>query len=220
MTMRTEFDNAIGLVNTFFNTTAFLETGPDPILRGLVTQPPRRVDEFLSTILTNQLLQTGGKPGDDLASLNIQRSREHGLPFYQTWTQFSAIACPNLTTSSIGNQLTLNYLLQKYEELRKVDLWVGGLAEERVPDSLVGSTFACIIGLTFSALQIGDRFYYENEGIFTKDQRNEIANASLARIICDNTDIKLLQQDVFKSYQDREKCSNLPHMNLKLWKED
>lgn len=214
----------IGLQNTFFNTTAFLETGPAPILRGLATQTSRRLDEFLNTVLTNQLFKTSDRPGEDLASLNIQRGREHGIPPYSIWVQFSNTVCHNLTSSvfcDIENQLTQSRLKKLYGSINvcKYDLWVGGLAERRLPDSLVGPTFACIIGLTFAGLQSGDRFYYENEGTFTEEQRNEIAKASLARIICDNTDISLLQQDVFRSYQQREKCSTFPSVNLQHWKE-
>ena len=43
-----------------------------------------------------------------------------------------------------------------------MDLWVGGLAEEKLAGSTLGPTFACIIGQTFSNLRTGDRFYWEN----------------------------------------------------------
>ena len=41
-------------------------------------------------------------------------------------------------------------------------MWVGGLAEFRKKDAIVGRTLSCIIANQFQALKTGDRFYYEN----------------------------------------------------------
>lgn len=45
-----------------------------------------------------------------------------------------------------------------------MDLWSGGVSERPLPGSMVGPTFACLIGLTFKELRYGDRFWYENRG--------------------------------------------------------
>lgn len=42
-----------------------------------------------------------------------------------------------------------------------VDLWSGGVAENPLPGSMVGPTFACIIATQMSLLRRGDRFWYE-----------------------------------------------------------
>ena len=52
--------------------------GTDPLLRGLLTTPARRRDEFLSNILTNRLFEGPPGTGTDLASRNMQRGRDHG----------------------------------------------------------------------------------------------------------------------------------------------
>ena len=86
----------LNLVNAFFNPSQFEKSGgTDPILRGLLTSQSRKVDEFLNSILTNHLFQTGGygSSGIDLASLNIQRGRDHGLPPYLTWRRWAEKEC-------------------------------------------------------------------------------------------------------------------------------
>merc|ERR1712150_206805 len=71
-----------------------------------------------------------------------------------------------------------------------IDLFVAGLAEDRVPGGLVGPTFACIIGRQFNRLRKGDRFWYENSGAysFTEDQLSQLRRVTLARVMCSNGD--------------------------------
>ena len=212
----------LNLVDVFFTPSRFVESGgTDPILRGLVTKPARLVDEFLNSILTNQLFATNSSsPGLDLASLNIQRGRDHGLPPYLTWKRWALEQCG--IESDFRNELTKIHLLQTYGTLETVDLFVGGLAEEPLKGGLVGATFACIFARTFEAVRDGDRFYYENAddttGIFTATQRAEIEKASLSRVICDNSDnIQTIQQNAFLANQRRVPCSQLPQINLTAW---
>ena len=212
----------LNLVDVFFTQSRFVESGgADPILRGLVTKPAQLIDEFLNSILTNQLFATdSSSPGLDLASLNIQRGRDHGLPPYLTWKRWVLEQCG--IESDFRNELTKIHLLQTYGTLETVDLFVGGLAEEPLKGGLVGATFACIFARTFEAVRDGDRFYYENAddttGIFTTTQRAEIEKASLSRVICDNSDnIQTIQRNAFLATQARVPCSGLPQIDLSAW---
>ncbi len=213
----------LSLVDSFFDASQFLDNGgTDPILRGLLTKPARKVDEFLNSVLTSRLFSDSSSvPGLDLASLNVQRGRDHGLPPYITWKQWAEKECG--VESDFLNQLTSIHFQQTYGSLDNVDLFVAGLAEERLSGGLVGAVFACIFGNTFTALRDGDRFYYENSdpetALFSEAQRQEIEKASLSRVICDNTDINEIQQNAFviDETNSRNPCSEIPSMDLTKW---
>ena len=214
-------DIALGplpLVEAFFNPSVLQESGGiGPILRGLVAVNSRRVDEFLNKVLTTQLFKTNISAGMDLASLNIQRSRDHGLPGFKTWQNF----CQRIfnITSDAENQLTFLRFIQLYGNMQNVELWVGGLAEDRLPGSLLGATFACIFGLTFRNVRDGDRFYYERPVVFTRPQRRQIQRTTLSSVICDNTKTETIQPDAFLSNQTRISCQNIPSIDLSPWEE-
>lgn len=213
-------DGPLPLVDAFFDSSHVRKLGTDPLLRGLLVRKARRVDEYLNSVLTNKLFADDRySPGMDLASLNIQRGRDHGLPGYLTWKQWAKTTCG--VESDFRDQLTHFNLLKLYGDLDNVDLFVGGLAEEVLPNGLVGAVFGCVIAKTFEALRDGDRFYYENSdpelALFTPEQREQLGRASLSRVICDNTDIDTIQPDAFLFNQARVPCSSIPSVNLQLW---
>lgn len=67
------------LSDAFFNPFFVVENGICPLITGLVEQPAQRVDVFIVDELRNLLFANLGFDFD-LASINIQRSRDHGLP--------------------------------------------------------------------------------------------------------------------------------------------
>ena len=208
------------LVEAFFNSSQYAASGgTDPILRGLLTMPARKVDEFVNNVLTNHLFQTSASmPGMDLASLNIQRGRDHGLPPYLVWKRWAREACG--VSSDFQNDLTIVRLLQTYGSLETVDLWVGGLSEKRMSGGLLGATFSCIFAKTFQAIRDGDRFYFENPNFgFSEEQMETIRkNASLSRVICDNSDgINRIQENAFRADQEPMNCADLGKIDLSLW---
>ena len=211
----------LALVNAFFNPGQYnMSQGTDSLLRGLVTTNCRRVDEFMNPTLTSRLFEQPKSPGMDLASLNIQRGRDHGLPPYATWRSFCQRIFGLDLVSDFENDLTLVRFLQVYGSLDTIDLWVGGLAEDRLPNSLLGATFSCLFGLTFVGTREGDRFFYENPGVFTRDQLQEVRQATLSRVICDNSDgINEIQPDAYLSNQTRVSCNRLPSMDLSKFRE-
>ena len=113
----------------------------------------------------------------DLAALNIQRGRDHGLPTYNSWRQFC-----NMTVAEkfddlkdeIKNETLRQRLSKTYTDINHVDLFVGGILEDPLPGSRLGPTFTCLIGLQFKRLRDGDRFWYENPSQFSSDQLTQI----------------------------------------------
>ena len=212
------------LVDAFFSPEQFIESGgTDPIVRGWLVERVQRSDSNINFPLRTQLFERAneGIIGMDLASLNIQRGRDHGLPVLSVWTNFCNRVFPFLPLGGVfTKELDTLRFLQLHGSLTDVDLWIGGLAEERLPDSFIGPTFACIFGLTFDNVRNGDRFWYENDRVFTPAQLREIKKGTMSRVICDNSDgINDVQPDAFLSNQTRVPCSQIPSLNLQVWRE-
>ena len=211
---------AITLVNAFNNPSMYtVAQGTDQILRGMLTTNSRRTDEFLVFTLTNELFKSNPSPGTDLASLNIQRGRDHGLPPYSAVQKY----CQGKTgiTPTFKNGFTFTRANQIYGgSLETADLWPMGLAETPITGSLIGPTFTCLFADTFRALRDGDRFYFEKASVFTASQLTQIRKATLSRIICDNADnINEIEPNAFLISGARTKCSNLAKVDIGAWKE-
>ncbi len=209
----------LNLVDAFFAPDQFRTSlGTDPIMRGWVSTNSRRMDEFVNSVLTTQLFQTPLSPGLDLASLNIQRGRDHGLSPYLIYRNFCFREFGII--SELENDLTFVRFMKLYGSLESLDLWIAGIAEERLNDGLLGATFSCIFSLTFKAVREGDRFFWLNPGVFTPAQRRSISRDSISRVICDNSDgIEFIQPDAFLSNQSRKACSRFDRVDLTLFKE-
>jgi len=210
------------LADGFFNPSEYYNSRQtDPILRGLVADKATEVDEFISEGVASLLL-TGATSvlANDLAALNIQRGRDHAIPPYRTWEKFCIKKFriwPSFARSSTVAQFKRLY--GYYGFSRGMDLWLAGLAEKHLDGSSVGPTFACLLAETFKVIRDGDRFWWENQKVFTYEQRNTLARVTLSSVICESSDgIESIQQNAFKLSQNRVKCSLIPKLDLSRWK--
>uniref|UniRef100_A0A0K0D8A1 Animal hem peroxidase n=1 Tax=Angiostrongylus cantonensis TaxID=6313 RepID=A0A0K0D8A1_ANGCA len=167
--------------------------------------------------MKEQLLGTSVKQ----ASL-LQRGRDHGHPSYTKYRELCGMGVATTfdhLSREILNTATREKLQKVYGRVDRIDLWVGGLLEDPVVRGLVGPTIACIVGAQFKRTRDGDRFYYENPGVFTRAQLSEIRKSSLSRIICDNSNtITVVPREAFR-LGHLTPCSQIPQMNLRKWKE-
>uniref|UniRef100_A0A1I8B0B9 Ig-like domain-containing protein n=1 Tax=Meloidogyne hapla TaxID=6305 RepID=A0A1I8B0B9_MELHA len=203
------------------------EGGVDPLLRGLFASPLKQPmsEQLLNRELTERLFHRAHNVSLDLAAINIQRGRDHGLPGYLEYRRFCGLTVPTnweQLSFDIPNPEVLARLKKLYGHPGNIDLWVGGIVERRLPEALVGPTFSCIIGDQFKRLREGDRFWYENPGVFTHLQLTQIRKSTLAGIICRNgDDIDKIQPDVFLYFGQNKlaykKCEQLPKLNLRMW---
>ncbi|XP_053864317.1 myeloperoxidase [Malaclemys terrapin pileata] len=215
------------LSKEFFATWKIVtQGGIDPVLRGLManqaklmTQKQMVVDE-----LRDRLFEQVMRIGLDLASLNMQRGRDKGLPGYNAWRQFCGLSQPrNLVELSavLRNGELARKFMDLYGTPDNIDIWIGALAEPFVPNGRVGPTMACIIGSQFRKLRDGDRFWWENTGIFTAQQRGALRRISLPRIICDNTHITEVPRNIFQASRyprNFVNCNQIQKLNLSAWK--
>ncbi|KAK0393081.1 hypothetical protein QR680_000045 [Steinernema hermaphroditum] len=190
--------------------------GIDPILRGMMVTPLKR-PQRLTTSITEQMFGS-----TDLGTINIQRGRDHGLPPYVKFRELCGMGrttnFDQLSREILSAEARAN-LQRVYRSVDRVDFYVGAVLEDPVVRGLVGPTVACVIGPQFKRTRDGDRFYFENPGIFTRAQLAEIHRSSLSRIICDNGDnIRMVPREAFRLGQ-LVPCTQIPQMDLTVWRE-
>ncbi len=151
----------------------------------------------------------------DFATVNIMRSRERGIPDYNTIRE--DIGLPKIKEfSEISSDEDLNLKLKfLYGNINNIDAWVGFLAEDPLQNSIYGETMTKIIVEQFSRLRDGDRFYFENDKDFSQEQIKEIKKTKLRDIILRNTDIEILPYNVFTlNYNEKIDGPDITHTNL------
>lgn len=188
---------ALPLADAFFDPQVLLATGVDPLLRGLALQRAQAIDPYVIDDVRNFLFGQPGSGGFDLAALNVQRGRDHGLPSYndirdetgqQRAQQFSDISHDSQVVARLS---------QAYASVNDVDAWVGLLAESPARHALVGRSLRSILADQFTRLRDGDRFWYE--AYLPPNLANFINSQTLAVIIRRNTGIGAeLPDDVFR----------------------
>ncbi|ESO96969.1 hypothetical protein LOTGIDRAFT_115464 [Lottia gigantea] len=222
-------DNGRHLIKEAFGRTAHILAnngeGVNTYIRGMLIDRPQKGDRFITTQLTDHLFEDTFGKSLDLASLNIQRGRDHGLPGYNVWRNWCGLSTSN---SFQGMQGLQQGAAQKFSSLYRftddVDVFPGGLSEINIPGGMVGSTFACIIANQFRAIREGDRFWYERpeKTGFTEAQLNSIKRTGLSRVLCANTNIQKIQPNAFWQPTQRkplEPCESYPDVDLTLWVE-
>ncbi|XP_060651867.1 LOW QUALITY PROTEIN: peroxidasin [Drosophila nasuta] len=204
------------------------EGGVDPLMRGMLAVPAKLKlpDQNLNTELTEKLFQTAHAVALDLAAINVQRGRDHGIPGYNVYRKFC-----NLTVATdfddLAGEITNADIRQKLRELYghpdNIDVWLGGILEDQVEGGKVGKLFQCLLVEQFRRLRDGDRFYYENPGVFLPEQLVQIKQSNLGRVLCDVGDnFEEMTENVFilaKHQGGYKQCEDIPGINLYLWQE-
>jgi len=198
-------EGSLRLRDAFFTAPQLLQSEADlePILRGLATQRHQRIDVHVVNSLRNFLFGNPMAGGLDLAALNIQRGRDHGLPSYNDMRQHMGMErVGNFTMVTDDVELQEALTLANGGHVNHIDLWLGGLAEPPLTaaGSQLGELFHTMIVRQFTELRNGDRFWYERD--LNNEELELLADVTLATVIRNNTDIgDELQDDVFRVSQ-------------------
>jgi len=172
------------------------EGGIEPVLRGLAAQVCQSVDLYVIDDVRNFLFGPPGSGGFDLAALNIQRGRDHGLPSYNEARRAFGLPPARTFADVTDSPETAARLASVYADVDDVDLWVGGLAETPVPGALVGPLVHAILSEQFETLRDGDRLWYART--LSAERRRQVENTRLSDVIRRNTDIGTeITDDVF-----------------------
>uniref|UniRef100_H2MU80 Peroxidasin n=1 Tax=Oryzias latipes TaxID=8090 RepID=H2MU80_ORYLA len=219
----------ISLHKAFFSPFRIVnEGGIDPLLRGLFGVPGKmRVStQLLNTELTERLFSMAHAVALDLAAMNVQRGRDHGIPPYNDYRTFCNLSSAQ-TFDDLKNEIKNPIIREKLQRLygtpQNIDLFPALMAEDIIPGSRLGPTLMCLLTTQFKLVRNGDRFWYENPGVFTPSQLTQLKQASLARVLCDNGDnITRVQSDVFMVAELPHgfgSCDDIPHIDLRMWQD-
>jgi len=210
--------------DAFFN-PSFLASNPanlGRLLKGLAFQTSQEVDVHLVDGIRNNLFSNVGGGGIDLAALDIQRGRDHGLPdfnnllnAFRTGTPYSsfddvgdvnsfAARNPKAAAAGIVDKLKLLYPTNPSDPantgINAIDAFVGMLAEDHLPGSSVGPVLNAMIRNQFLRLMDGDRFFYTGDAFLQSPAVKavlDINEVTLGKIIHWNTGATDLQENVF-----------------------
>ncbi len=192
---------SLSLARSFFNTGVFDPSlanhagDIDVFLKAAASGNAQEVDLAMVDVLRNMLFGPPGSGGLDLAALNIQRGRDHGLADYNSVR--AAYGMPRVTSF---REITPDGSVQRqlealYGTVDNIDLWVGGLAEKHVPGSSVGPLFQRIMVDQFTRLRDGDSHWYQS--ILRGEQLDDIEGTHLSDVIRRNTSLTSVQPNAF-----------------------
>ena len=185
----------LSLRDAFFNPANLTDFGVDPYLKGLTVQLAQEIDTKIVGDLRNFLFGPPGAGGFDLAALNVQRGRDHGLADFNSIREFYRL--PKYTSFeevSSDPSIQANLALA-YRSVDEIDAWVGILSEDHVEGASVGPTAHIIFKQQFEMLRDADRFWYQRD--FSRREIEELERTTLADVIERNSGVRNLQRNVF-----------------------
>ncbi|XP_028391818.1 lactoperoxidase-like [Dendronephthya gigantea] len=227
----------IPLRDVFFNNIRTQRYGIDGWIIGMIGNVSQEMDNEMAIGLTNELFQRDNREGLNLAALNMQRAREHGLPFYSDFLAECGRRLPELYPVDVRDVRSFDQIGDLFQpevlaSIKKVyrnkpqatDLFTAGISELPTSrEAILGPTFTCLLIDQFKRLRDGDRFFYRNRGVFTPNQLRSIEKRSLSDIICNNINVVSVPEKSFNFKPDPRQyksCQNLDRrMDLSPWKE-
>lgn len=179
-------EGPLALQDAFFAPGELTEHGIDSLLRGAVDHLAQEIDPLVIDDVRNFLFGPPGAGGFDLASLNIQRGRDHGLADYnQARIDYGLEPVTSFDEITSDPELAAK-LSELYDgDVNNVDAWVGALAENHHHDANMGELAYTVIADQFTRIRDGDRFWYQNT--FSGRELRRIESTSLADVIERNT---------------------------------
>lgn len=186
--------------------------GIDELALGFVKSECPYVSRIMNDASRNLLFLDENGDSFDLASLNIMRGREWGMPTYTSYREYCGLGAATAWSDllSTTEQEDIDKMSSVYADVRDVDPWTGFVTEKKLTGSISGPTQTCLVAKHFANLKHGDRFWYENaEFGFTGDKLAQIQTKTLARILCDNLGVTKMRSEVFRTNSDWKSCDEI-----------
>ena len=191
----------ITLKDAFFNPfVMILSGGVDPFFKGMATQVQQEMDCKVVDDVRNFLFGAPGQGGLDLAAININRGRERGIPSFNQIRQELGLPSVNSFYTLTHDQEVADVMQDVYGSIDNLDPWVGMISEHHVgSEALFGELIMTILEEQFQVLRDGDRYYYQVDDELTADQKEMVSNTTMRNLIMRNTNIDLMQDEVFRA---------------------
>ena len=178
------------------------EGGIEPVLRGLAAGQEQKTDARMVDDMRNFLFNAPGmgEPAAlDLAAINIQRGRDHGLADYNSVREAFGLERKTSFDAISSDPKVAGALEATYGNVDDIDAWVGMLAEDLLNGSSVSETVQVILIDQFRRLRSADRFWYENDPELA-DLLPWLEQLTLRELIMNNTPIgpDEIQPNVFQ----------------------
>lgn len=186
------------LRDAFFAPHRVTSEAIDELVLGAVVQKAQEVDSKIIDDVRNFLFGRPGTGGFDLATLNIQRGRDHGLDSYNNVRVQLGLDRAESFADISSDPSVQAELEMAYGSVDLVDPWVGALSEDHLPGASVGELNHKILTDQFQRIRAGDRFWYEN--IYHGEALAELRATKLSEVILRNTSISNLPMDVFQEH--------------------
>ena len=188
-----ERHECLPLHETYFNPQLVIDYGLESVLLGLSYQPCEEVDTKVVEALRNFLHFA---EVFDLASLNIARGRDHGLPYYHELRK-AVTGHEIYGWEDITHDHELIYGLKSVyggkDGWKYIDAWVGILAEDHLSGSSMGITGTTILIDQFKRMRDADAYFYLWDKGMCEEHRKAVHQTTLYDVIVRNT--KLTDDD-------------------------
>jgi len=179
-------------------TSIILSKGIEPFFVGMGTHEGQELDVKVVDEIRN--LEFGSqKRAFDIVAFTINQGRDMGLPDFNTVSNYFGLPSYPSFLALTNNVNEAKALEAVYGSIDNLDPWVGLLAEKHMPDAMMGRLMMTILEKQFQDLRDGDRFYYKFDTSLSDEEIAAISNTTMRDIVSRNTDISLMQKDLFKA---------------------
>lgn len=193
------YGTSVTLKNAFFNPSWVQANGIDQLISGQVYTKMNEINNEIVDDVRNFLF---GSPASgmmlDLASLNIQRGRDHGITDYNSLRAAYGLAKHTAFSGITSNSTLQTKLSNTYDTIDDIDPWVGALCEDHVSGAAVGPLIQAILKDQFQRIRDGDRFWWDNDLRLEPAEISSLKKTTLSDVIVRNTVHTSLRSNVFK----------------------
>ncbi|SMX31006.1 peroxidase family protein [Octadecabacter ascidiaceicola] len=196
-------EGSLALMDSYFNHSPVEDGGIEAIIRGQLSETAQELDTEIVDDLNFFLETPAGVSGFSLAAINMARGLDHGLDSYiNVRAQLIGDVDPDTLDPTDFSIITSDEDVQDrlaavYTDVFQVDLWVGGLAEDAITGTQMGPLFTQIIADQFARTRAADETFGDLDPALGEVIIAEVQASTFATIIERNTDVDMVQDDVF-----------------------